>query len=71
MQPQKSKAHKTIEDRYEAIRVKARTAASASLPLVISNGEGQGINVRGEVTLGGLDFRALVQAKAWESSPLR
>jgi len=71
MQAQQSRSHITVEDKYEKIRVNARQDAMSSMPLVMSNDKGQGINLKGEVKLGGIDFKAIVQSKLWDSSPLR
>lgn len=71
MQQIKKRTHIATDDRYETLRSRARIAASEALPIVMPNGKGQGVNVKGDVTLSGIDFRACVQAKQWISSPAR
>jgi hypothetical protein len=66
-----NKAHRQSEDRYETTRIDAREAAMSALPLVMPNRRGQAINLKREVSLTGIDFRASVRAQAWESSPNR
>ncbi len=53
--------HRSAEERYESYREKARISATEALPVELKN----------QVRFDKIDFKALVQAKAWESSPLR
>jgi hypothetical protein len=70
MKPMKQ-THKITESQYDLIRDKARGIAAGALPMVMTNSASQGINVRGAVSLTGIDFRAKTQAKTWQSSPFR
>ena len=70
MKPMKE-THRTTENLYDGIRIKARAIASESLPVVMTNSAGQGISVRSSVSLTGIDFKARTQASAWHSSPFR
>ncbi len=63
--------HKATEDKYQFLRAKSLEIAAAGLPLVMKNGAGQAVNVRNEVNLTGIDFKAKVQANSWQGSAFR
>lgn len=61
-------AHK---NKYEQLRVQAREDAMQSLPTVLMNQHGQSVNIKGDVQLTGIDFRARAKATEWNNSPVR
>ena len=71
MKSLRNESFAATKDRYEQLRINAREDAMETMPLVMPNGKGQGINIRGEVKLTGIDFTTTIEATKWLSSPAR